>query len=339
MPRARNIKPGFFTNELLAELPPLTRLLYIGLWTEADREGRLEDRPRRLKMRLFPGDDFDVEEAMQALAAAGFIVRYVVEGVQYVQIVAWAKHQRPHYKEAPSTIPEPKNYPELGSTMAKNDDRGSSCGKVGVLGSMIGGQTQGFGVYHRGSNPGLAPSDTGYLIPDTGFLDAAVQGSKSAAAATATKTPQPEIDWSEPDPTKLIRAKIDQFAETWLEPGNVPRAANAAEREFAQSEASITEWLGKIQVSFDRWAEHHAVKRFRDRKHFVPHLERWFYDGDYSRRPPGQQKAVLGVQEPRCAICGDVGMVYPVPPQELQGEARLDWLAANGKPCFCGAGT
>jgi len=43
--RSRNIKPGFFMNELLPEIELLGRLLFIGLWLLADREGRLEDRP------------------------------------------------------------------------------------------------------------------------------------------------------------------------------------------------------------------------------------------------------------------------------------------------------
>lgn len=49
MARARNIKPAFFMNDELAEIDPLGRLLFIGLWTIADREGRLEDRPARHK--------------------------------------------------------------------------------------------------------------------------------------------------------------------------------------------------------------------------------------------------------------------------------------------------
>ena len=44
MARARNIKPGFFKNELLVGLPYEYRLLFIGLWTIADRDGRFEDR-------------------------------------------------------------------------------------------------------------------------------------------------------------------------------------------------------------------------------------------------------------------------------------------------------
>lgn len=49
MARSRNIKPGFFTNEVLADMPALVRLLFAGLWTIADRDGRLEDRARRLR--------------------------------------------------------------------------------------------------------------------------------------------------------------------------------------------------------------------------------------------------------------------------------------------------
>jgi len=32
MARARNIKPGLFTNEVLVDLPAFDRLLFIGLW-------------------------------------------------------------------------------------------------------------------------------------------------------------------------------------------------------------------------------------------------------------------------------------------------------------------
>ena len=47
MARSRNIKPSFFMNEDIIELPYEARLLFIGLWTLADREGRLENRPKK----------------------------------------------------------------------------------------------------------------------------------------------------------------------------------------------------------------------------------------------------------------------------------------------------
>ena len=107
MSRARNIKPGFFKNEDLVELPFEYRLLYIGLWTLADREGRLEDRPKRIKMEVFPADDVDIEAALRALHGAGFVQRYEIDGRRYVSIPAWKKHQNPHCREAASKIPPP----------------------------------------------------------------------------------------------------------------------------------------------------------------------------------------------------------------------------------------
>jgi hypothetical protein len=61
MARARNIKPGFFLNDELAECEPLARLLFAGLWCIADREGRLEDKPKRIKVEILPYDDCDID--------------------------------------------------------------------------------------------------------------------------------------------------------------------------------------------------------------------------------------------------------------------------------------
>jgi hypothetical protein len=107
MARARNIKPGFFTNEELVELPFSTRLLFIGLWTEADRAGRMEDKPKRIKMKLFPADDLDVDTALQQLHDKGFLLRYEANGERYIQILAFDKHQNPHKDERKSEIPAP----------------------------------------------------------------------------------------------------------------------------------------------------------------------------------------------------------------------------------------
>ncbi|WP_338762063.1 hypothetical protein [Massilia sp. METH4] len=110
MARARNIKPGFFTNEELVELPFSTRLLFIGLWTVADREGRLEDKPKRIKMHLFPADDIDVDAALCQLEASGFLARYEVNGARYIQVLAFRKHQNPHRDEKASLIPAPVGH-------------------------------------------------------------------------------------------------------------------------------------------------------------------------------------------------------------------------------------
>lgn len=110
MARARNIKPGLFVNDDLADLHPLTRLLFIGLWTIADREGRLIDNPRKIAVQVLPYDDHDVNQALDSLQERGFIQRYVVDNNPYIQIVNFAKHQNPHKNEAPSSIPAPEQH-------------------------------------------------------------------------------------------------------------------------------------------------------------------------------------------------------------------------------------
>lgn len=108
MARARNIKPGIMVNEDLAELPALERLLFVYLWMLADKAGRLEDRPKRIKTQALPYDDVDVDVMLSSLEAAGFLSRYISKGVACIQITNFSKHQSPHHTEKPSDLPEEK---------------------------------------------------------------------------------------------------------------------------------------------------------------------------------------------------------------------------------------
>lgn len=107
MARARNIKPAFFKNEELAECSALARLLFAGLWCIADRAGRLEDRPKRIRAEVLPYDDGSVDDMLNELHESGFILRYEVANGRFIQVVNFAKHQNPHCREPESIIPAP----------------------------------------------------------------------------------------------------------------------------------------------------------------------------------------------------------------------------------------
>ncbi|ECJ8738860.1 hypothetical protein FQB03_08460 [Salmonella enterica] len=122
MARSRNIKPGFFTNDELAECSPHARLLFAGLWTIADKEGRLDDRPKKVKALVLPFDNVDCDELLQQLHQRKFINRYQVNGEGFIQISNWKKHQNPHCKEAASEIPAPvENNYSTGQEQCKDD--------------------------------------------------------------------------------------------------------------------------------------------------------------------------------------------------------------------------
>ena len=105
MARARNIKPGFFKNYDLADLGPLAQLLFAGLWCMADKEGRLEDKPRLIKAEVFPYYDVDVNGELTKLARLGFVNRYQVGEQSLIEVCNFKEHQSPHHTEKPSTLP------------------------------------------------------------------------------------------------------------------------------------------------------------------------------------------------------------------------------------------
>ena len=107
MARARNVKPAFFENEILGTLAPHARLLFVALWLLADCEGRLENRPARIRAFAFPYETVDCEILLRELAATGFIEIYEVDGNFYIEVLNFSKHQNPHPREAKSTIPAP----------------------------------------------------------------------------------------------------------------------------------------------------------------------------------------------------------------------------------------
>lgn len=110
MARARNLKPGFFKNEDLAECTVWARLCFAGLWLLADREGRLEDRPKRIKCELFAYDSVEVEPLLSELEQHGFILRYrAPDGRGVIQVLQFLRHQNPHHREPESDLPPPQS--------------------------------------------------------------------------------------------------------------------------------------------------------------------------------------------------------------------------------------
>jgi hypothetical protein len=121
--RARNIKPGFFKNEDLADLGPYAQLLFVGLWQIADKGGKLEDRPRRIKAEIFPYYEIkpSIETLLNHLTERHFLIRYKAGGVKLIKIANFEKHQSPHHTEKLSTYPDPCTSPLITSDSPSNN--------------------------------------------------------------------------------------------------------------------------------------------------------------------------------------------------------------------------
>lgn len=104
MARIRTIKPEFFTSEDIVSLSPLARLLYIALWCEADKEGRLLWRPKTFKMRYLPAESCEIDALCGEVINAGLVVLY---GNGLAHIPQFRKHQHINPRETASQLPAP----------------------------------------------------------------------------------------------------------------------------------------------------------------------------------------------------------------------------------------
>lgn len=177
--RSRNIKPGFFDNESLGDLNPLSRLLFIGLWCYADREGRFEWRPKHFKLKILPFDNCEIEILLQSLIDSGHLKKYCVDGKFYGFIPKFLKHQNPHKKEQESELPEMPGY---------TDENQKPQPKPGLYRGETGTSTE-----QDTTQAGSCPADSGFLIPDILIPDSLIQGEGVNPTPTPDSNPNPDI--------------------------------------------------------------------------------------------------------------------------------------------------
>jgi len=116
MARIRTVKPEFFTSEDIVSLSPLARLLYIALWCESDKEGRMVWKPITFKLRYMPGDNCDIHELCKELLDRGLVKLYD-DGLAYIP--SFAAHQHINPRETASQLPEPQIKARVGTRQAR----------------------------------------------------------------------------------------------------------------------------------------------------------------------------------------------------------------------------
>lgn len=133
MARIRTIKPEFFTSEDIVQLSPFARLLYIALWCEADRDGRMLWKPRTFKMRYLPADDIDIAALCDEIVNAGLVVLYG-DGLAYIP--KFSLHQHINPRETKSQLPTPDDSRVDDASLTRHDakvtHREEGKGKEGV---------------------------------------------------------------------------------------------------------------------------------------------------------------------------------------------------------------
>jgi hypothetical protein len=110
MPRRRMVDPQIWRNEKVGSLPDAGRLLFIGIFSQADDDGRLNASPRFLMANIFPYDKDKTEEDIRHLrdqcAGLGLIRVYTNGKKEYLDIPGWSEHQQIRKdRYSPSSLP------------------------------------------------------------------------------------------------------------------------------------------------------------------------------------------------------------------------------------------
>jgi hypothetical protein len=117
------IDPNIWQSEDVSKLSVFDRLLFIGLFSNADDEGRGRANPALLRATVFPYDEIRVADIAKSLSNIGrhtSVILYESNGNQYYAFQNWDKWQRVD-KPLKSVIPPPVESdsgvtPELLST-------------------------------------------------------------------------------------------------------------------------------------------------------------------------------------------------------------------------------
>lgn len=113
MPRRRMIDPGFWEDPTMGTLSIPARLLFIGMISHADDEGRLEVEPRYLRRAVFGFDDVTVADVVELLDEIRRLCRsvqfYQVDGRSFAAFRNWHRYQYIQKAQA-SRLPPPPDF-------------------------------------------------------------------------------------------------------------------------------------------------------------------------------------------------------------------------------------
>src|SRR5690606_21595849 len=95
----------------------------------------------------------------------GFVVRYESDGESCISIPGWAKHPRPHVREAQSDLPPPPEKHNLGSAQAQPRQCPVTAKAMESTGEIPAGNGGREGKGREGS-PSFAGGDEGQAVAD-----------------------------------------------------------------------------------------------------------------------------------------------------------------------------
>lgn len=160
MARQRFIHPDIWKDPTFGKLPEGEQVMFIGLFSIADDDGRTVADPAYLRSELFAYKDFTTKKVKSLRDSVAQKVEsvclYTVGTVDYIALLKWSEYQKPKYPKA-SKLPPP--FPEGSPNLPPEDpDVPPGVPESGEMGRV--GQGLGLGEGLDRAGQGLPDEET-----------------------------------------------------------------------------------------------------------------------------------------------------------------------------------
>jgi len=124
MARIRSVKPEFFKHGELQDLENANKgqfimLVYVGLWTQCDKQGVFFYEARALHNEILPYINFDIQKTLNILEEGGFFRKFSSGNRKYGYVPNFSKYQFPTKGERQSAAKYP-SPPDNITNVPKN---------------------------------------------------------------------------------------------------------------------------------------------------------------------------------------------------------------------------
>lgn len=270
MARKRMIDPSIWTDEGMADLTPRQQLLYIGMFSNADDDGRLKGSPAAISLMLptlYSGvakDDVE-DDIAQVCAAMRKLSRYSVDGRDYLAFENFRTWQRVD-KPTPSILPAP---PEASP---QNDE--SSTPNTAESATPRGAFDDDSPKTLRALPPNRR-EEKGREQKETLFGAQAAPDGGSTDEPEAPKGPRP-----------VLSAVQQERFDRWYAAYPKKRARPEAEKAWAKIRPAPDDAMTDAMIQIVRlWSG--SPEWTKDGGAYIPHPATWLNKGRYTDEPPG----------------------------------------------------
>lgn len=238
MANRRMINSGVWCDEKFLTFDDVTRLVWFGIITTADDQGRLQDNPLLIKAQLFPADRKSaslISKSLDRLTDAGMITRYEKDGKSLVQIVNWWEHQSPAWASE-SDYPAPDNWIDRVKVHAKG-------GGIQKLNWELDG---GYVESELPDTQALCSDYVAPTLPDTQSIEKVkvkneVKLTTTTGAAAVFSAYESEIGMLTGMVRELIVDALSDYPDFWIVEA-IQEAASQNKRNWKYCDAILKRW-------------------------------------------------------------------------------------------------